>query len=137
VFSDDRNGNYLFLDQNQVLTESVLVGQQLDDLPQQCFPETLTQSSDHDGQFTSLTLSEPAPVDLPGNSTISPEDSLGYSNMSLDLGDTMSLDPLITNLEHQESLHQVPPIEELVSPGVAAMRDSNESAKKPRYKAAL
>jgi hypothetical protein len=134
-FPEHGNDNHFFFEDAQAPMESILTDEQMEELTDLLFPPNLVSNAEPEQQSPSALPHTAASVDsiwraLESNSSTN-EPSID-STTGFGLGDSVSLKfPVIDAVQTQPQ--GLPMIEELVSPGAAALRESDGSAKKPRH----
>jgi len=135
IFSDDCSENHNFIEPIQVPVENALTDDKIDEFIDLFFPPDLLSNGDlEDPSMEPRGPSSVYTFRKLVDSNIAPNKEVPEKDSNFDLGarDLVSLNLPISNTERTES-HKRHAIDELVTPGAAALRKSNETAKRPRY----
>jgi hypothetical protein len=125
------------LEDIQAPVERILTDEQLEELTNLFFPPNLISNteSDQHWQYASPPPAAAASVNSIWEApeiNLSPNHALRESNLDLELGDPVSINLPVVGVVQTRS-QGLSTVEELVSLGAAALRESNGSGKKPRY----
>src|SRR5277367_3712167 len=132
------NDNPSFLEDSETPREITLTDEQLEELTDLFFPPNLISNAEPNQhwQYTSLPPAVAASVDSIWRApeiNLSPIDALRESSPDFGLEDRMPVNFPIADAVQTQS-QGLPTSEELMSPGASALRESNGSGKKPRYR---